>query len=156
MSAEERLLRAIFGEKAKDVRDTSLRLPHGERGKVVDVKIFSKEKGAELATGVSEMIEISIAQLRKVSVGDKLAGRYGNKGVIAKILPKEDMPFLPDGTPVDIILNPLGVISRMNIGQIFETHLGWALQNLGYKIANSVFQCVGEKYIKDELKRAGL
>ena len=156
LSAEERLLRAIFGEKAKDVRDTSLRLPHGERGKIVDVKIFSKEKGAELATGVSEMIEISIAQLRKVSVGDKLAGRYGNKGVIAKILPKEDMPFLPDGTPIDIILNPLGVISRMNIGQIFETHLGWALQNLGYKIANPVFQSVGEKYIKDELKRAGL
>ncbi len=156
LSAEERLLRAIFGEKAKDVRDTSLRLPHGERGKVVDVKIFSKEKGAELATGVFEMIEISIAQLRKVSVGDKLAGRYGNKGVIAKILPKEDMPFLPDGTPIDIILNPLGVISRMNIGQILETHLGWALQNLGYKIANPVFQCVGEKYIKDELKRAGL
>lgn len=156
LSAEERLLRAIFGEKAKDVRDTSLRLPHGERGKIVDVKIFSKEKGAELATGVSEMIEISIAQLRKISVGDKLAGRYGNKGVIAKILPKEDMPFLPDGTPIDIILNPLGVISRMNIGQIFETHLGWALQNLGYKIANPVFQCVGEKYIKDELKRAGL
>ena len=156
LSAEERLLRAIFGEKAKDVRDTSLRLPHGERGKVVDVKIFSKEKGAELPTGVFQMIEVSVAQLRKISIGDKLAGRYGNKGVIAKILPEEDMPFLPDGTPVDIILNPLGVISRMNVGQIFETHLGWALDKLGYKIANPVFQCVGEEYIKKELKRAGL
>jgi len=156
LSAEERLLRAIFGEKAKDVRDTSLRLPHGERGRVVDVKIFSKEKGAELPAGVFQMIEVSVAQLRKVSVGDKLAGRYGNKGVIARILPKEDMPFLPDGTPIDIVLNPLGVISRMNIGQIFETHLGWALTKLGYKIANPVFQCVGHDYIRQELKRAGL
>jgi DNA-directed RNA polymerase subunit beta len=155
LSAEERLLRAIFGEKAKDVRDTSLRLPHGERGRVVDVKIFSKEKGAELAAGVFQMIEVSVAQLRKVSIGDKLAGRYGNKGVISKILKEEDMPFLPDGTPVDIILNPLGVISRMNIGQIFETNLGWALSKLGYKIANPVFQCVGEDFIKKELTRAG-
>jgi DNA-directed RNA polymerase subunit beta len=156
LSAEERLLRAIFGEKAKDVRDSSLRLPHGERGKIVDVKFFSKAKGAELTAGVSEMIEVAIAQLRKISVGDKLAGRHGNKGVISRILPIEDMPYLPDGTPIDIILNPLGVISRMNIGQILETHIGWAAQKLGYQVATPVFEGVTIEKIKEELKRAKL
>ncbi len=149
------MLRAIFGEKAKDVRDSSLRLPHGERGKIVDVKFFSKAKGSELPAGVSEMIEVSVAQLRKISVGDKLAGRHGNKGVISKILPAEDMPYLPDGTPVDIILNPLGVISRMNIGQILETHLGWAASELGYKVSTPVFEGVSVSQIKSELKKAG-
>ncbi len=127
LTAEERLLRAIFGEKAREVKDSSLRLPHGERGKVVDVREFSRERGDELLPGVNRLIRVSVAAKRKISVGDKMAGRHGNKGVIAKILPQEDMPFLPDGTPVDIILNPLGVPSRMNIGQILETHLGWAL-----------------------------
>ena len=127
LTAEERLLRAIFGEKAREVKDSSLRLPHGERGKIVDVREFSRERGDELLPGVNRLIRVSVAAKRKISVGDKMAGRHGNKGVIAKILPQEDMPFLPDGTPVDIILNPLGVPSRMNIGQILETHLGWAL-----------------------------
>jgi len=156
LSAEERLLRAIFGEKAKDVRDSSLRLPHGERGKIVDVKFFSKAKGSELPAGVSEMIEVAVAQLRKISVGDKLAGRHGNKGVISKILPVEDMPYLPDGTPVDIILNPLGVISRMNIGQILETHIGWAASNLGYRASTPVFEGISLDEIKRELKKADL
>ncbi len=157
LSAEEKLLRAIFGEKAKDVKDTSLRLPHGERGKVVDVKIFDKkEKGDELPAGVSRIVEISIAQLRKISVGDKLAGRHGNKGVIAKILPEADMPFLSDGTPIDIILNPLGVISRMNLGQLLETHLGWAAHALGYRVSTPVFESVTVEQIKEELKKAGL
>jgi DNA-directed RNA polymerase subunit beta len=156
LSAEERLLRAIFGEKAKDVRDSSLRLPHGERGKVVDIKFFSKAKGSELPAGVSEMIEISVAQLRKMSVGDKLAGRHGNKGVISKILPVEDMPYLPDGTPIDIILNPLGVISRMNVGQILETHIGWAAETLGYRVSTPVFEGTSLEKIKEELKKAQL
>ena len=127
LTAEERLLRAIFGEKAREVKDSSLRLPHGERGKIVDVREFNRERGDELLPGVNRLIRVSVAAKRKISVGDKMAGRHGNKGVVAKILPQEDMPFLPDGTPVDIILNPLGVPCRMNIGQILETHLGWAL-----------------------------
>ena len=156
LSAEEKLLRAIFGEKAKEVMDTSLRLPHGEYGKVVDVKIFSKLAGDELAAGVKEMVEVSIAQLRKVSVGDKLAGRHGNKGVISQILPVEDMPRLPDGTPIDIILNPLGVVSRMNLGQIMETHLGWAAAKLGIRFATPVFQGIKVNQIQQELTKAGL
>lgn len=156
LSAEEKLLRAIFGEKAKDVKDTSLRLPHGERGKVIEVKFFSKDAGDELPTGVYQMIEISIAQLRKISVGDKLAGRHGNKGVISKILPEEEMPFTPDGRPVDVILNPLGVISRMNLGQVLETHLGWAADKLGYKVATPVFEGISYDQIQTELKKAGL
>jgi DNA-directed RNA polymerase subunit beta len=136
LTAEERLLRAIFGEKAREVKDSSLRLPHGERGKIVEVTEFDREKGAELLPGVNRLIRVSVAVKRKISVGDKMAGRHGNKGVVAKILPQEDMPFLPDGTPVDIILNPLGVPSRMNIGQILETHLGWATRTLGSKIAD--------------------
>jgi len=156
LTAEEKLLRAIFGEKAKEVKDSSLRLPHGERGKIVAVKIFRKDLGDELATGVYEMVEVLVAQLRKVSVGDKLAGRHGNKGVISKILPEEEMPYLPDGTPVDVVLNPLGVISRMNLGQILETHLGWAAKNLGYYVENPVFEGVDFTTIQDELEKAGL
>jgi len=156
LSAEEKLLRAIFGEKAKDVKDTSLRLPHGQRGKVVDIKIFSKEAGDELSTGVYQMVEVSVAQFRKVQIGDKLAGRHGNKGVIAKILPQEEMPYLPDGTPVDIILNPLGVVSRMNLGQILETHLGWAAEKLGKYYATPVFNGINYENIQKELKEANL
>ena len=139
LTAEERLLRAIFGEKAREVKDSSLRLPHGERGKVVEVREFRRELNDDLQPGVNRLVRVSVAQKRKISVGDKMAGRHGNKGVIAKILPAEDMPFLPDGTPVDIILNPLGVPSRMNIGQILETHLGWALHKKGLKAATAVF-----------------
>ena len=135
LTAEERLLRAIFGEKAREVRDTSLRVPHGESGKVVDVKVFSRENGDELAPGVNELVRVYVAQKRKISEGDKMAGRHGNKGVISKILPEEDMPFLPDGTPVEIVFNPLGVPSRMNIGQVLETHLGWAARALGIHVA---------------------
>jgi DNA-directed RNA polymerase subunit beta len=156
LTAEERLLRAIFGEKAREVKDTSLRLPSGEHGKVVDVAIFSRENNDELLPGVNKLIRIAIAQKRKISVGDKMAGRHGNKGVIAKILPVEDMPFLPDGTPVDIVLNPLGVPSRMNIGQILETHLGWAAQALGIKVATPVFDGAKEAAIKATLRDAGL
>jgi DNA-directed RNA polymerase subunit beta len=156
LTAEERLLRAIFGEKAREVKDTSLRLPSGEHGKVVDVAIFSRENNDELLPGVNKLIRIAIAQKRKISVGDKMAGRHGNKGVIAKILPVEDMPFLPDGTPVDIVLNPLGVPSRMNIGQILETHLGWAAQALGIKVATPVFDGAKEDAIKATLRDAGL
>ena len=154
LSAEERLLLAIFGEKAKDVKDTSLRLPHGEQGKIVDVKIFDKAKDQELPAGVNQLIEVSVAQLRKIQVGDKLAGRHGNKGVISKILPVEDMPVLPDGTPLDIILNPLGVISRMNIGQILETHLAWAAEKLNYHVAAPVFEGPTIEEIQAELKKA--
>ncbi len=162
LTAEERLLRAIFGEKAREVKDSSLRLPHGERGKVVDVREFSREKGDELMPGVNRLIRVSVAAKRKISVGDKMAGRHGNKGVVAKILPQEDMPFLPDGTAVDIILNPLGVPSRMNIGQILETHLGWALheqgrqQGITIKAATAVFDGATEDQIKEELAAAGL
>jgi DNA-directed RNA polymerase subunit beta len=156
LTAEERLLRAIFGEKAREVKDSSLRLPHGERGKVVDVRIFSREEGDELMPGVNRLVRVSVAQKRKISVGDKMAGRHGNKGVIAKVLPVEDMPYLPDGTPVDIVLNPLGVPSRMNIGQILETHLGWALHERGLKAATAVFDGATEEQIRDELREAGL
>jgi DNA-directed RNA polymerase subunit beta len=156
LTAEERLLRAIFGEKAREVKDSSLRLPSGEHGKVVDVAVFSRENNDELLPGVNKMIRVAIAQKRKISVGDKMAGRHGNKGVIAKILPVEDMPFLPDGTPVDIVLNPLGVPSRMNIGQILETHLGWAAQALGLHVSTPVFDGAKEAAIKAALKEAGL
>ena len=156
LSSEERLLRAIFGEKARDVKDTSLRLPNGTAGKVVEVKILSREAGDDLPAGVISQIYVAVAQLRKISVGDKMAGRHGNKGVISKILPIEDMPYLDDGTPVDIILNPLGVGARMNIGQILETHLGWAAQALGYRVASPVFDGVKVDQIKAELKKAGL
>jgi DNA-directed RNA polymerase subunit beta len=156
LTAEERLLRAIFGEKAREVKDTSLRLPSGEHGKIVDVAVFSRENNDELLPGVNKLIRIAIAQKRKISVGDKMAGRHGNKGVIAKILPVEDMPFLPDGTPVDIVLNPLGVPSRMNIGQILETHLGWAASVLGIHVATPVFDGAKEEAIKETLRAAGL
>jgi len=156
LTAEERLLRAIFGEKAREVKDSSLRLPHGERGIVVDVRQFSRENGDELLPGVNRLVRVSVAQKRKIAVGDKMAGRHGNKGVIAKILPMEDMPFMPDGTPVDIVLNPLGVPSRMNIGQILETHLGWAMKVLGYKAATPVFDGASEDRIRGELAAAGL
>lgn len=155
LSSEERLLRAIFGEKAKDVRDTSQRMNNAGGGKVVGVKIFSRENGHELKAGVLMQIQIFVAQLRKISVGDKLAGRHGNKGVVARILPAEDMPFMEDGTPVDVVLNPLGVPSRMNIGQLFETHLGMAAAALGYKVATPPFNGVPEKVISDELEKAG-
>ena len=155
LSAEEKLLRAIFGEKAKDVKDSSLYLEHGEHGKVVDVKIFSKDNGDKLSAGVIKTIQISIAQLRKVQVGDKMAGRHGNKGVISRVVPVEDMPFLKDGTPVDIILNPLGIVSRMNLGQVLETHLGLAAKALGYKVATIPFNGVAEEEIKEQLEKAG-
>ena len=154
LTAEERLLRAIFGEKAREVKDSSLRLPHGERGKVVEIREFRRELNDDLQPGVNRLVRVSVAQKRKISVGDKMAGRHGNKGVIAKILPAEDMPFLPDGTPVDIILNPLGVPSRMNIGQILETHLGWALHAKGQKAATAVFDGATEAQIQAELREA--
>jgi DNA-directed RNA polymerase subunit beta len=156
LTAEERLLRAIFGEKAREVRDTSLRVPHGESGIVVDVKVFSRENGDELAPGVNELVRVYVAQKRKISVGDKMAGRHGNKGVISRILPEEDMPFLPDGTPIEIVLNPLGVPSRMNLGQILETHLGWAAKTLGIHVATPVFDGASEEEIKEKLREAGL
>lgn len=156
LTAEERLLRAIFGEKARDVKDSSLYLEHGEQGKVVDIKIFSREAGDKLPTGVIKTIQVSIAQMRKIQVGDKLAGRHGNKGVISKIVPAEDMPHLEDGTPVDVILNPLGVASRMNLGQILETHLGWAAKKLGYKVATPALDGLTEEMIKDQLNQAGI
>ncbi|HOJ76607.1 MAG TPA: DNA-directed RNA polymerase subunit beta [Bacillota bacterium] len=156
LTAEERLLRAIFGEKAREVRDTSLRVPHGESGRIVDVKVFSRENGDELAPGVNRLVRVYIAQKRKISEGDKMAGRHGNKGVIAKILPVEDMPFLPDGTPVEIVLNPLGVPSRMNIGQVLETHLGWAARTLGLNVATPVFNGATEEELIDMFKKAGL
>jgi DNA-directed RNA polymerase subunit beta len=154
LTAEERLLRAIFGEKAREVKDSSLRLPHGERGIVVNVRQFSRDTGDELMPGVNRLVRVSVAQKRKIAVGDKMAGRHGNKGVIAKILPVEDMPMMPDGTPVDIVLNPLGVPSRMNIGQILETHLGWAMHVLGLKAATPVFDGATEAQITASLKKA--
>jgi len=156
LTPEEKLLRAIFGEKARDVKDTSLRLPHGKRGRIVGIKVFSRERGDKLEAGVIKRIQAEVAQLRKVAVGDKLAGRHGNKGVISKILPVEDMPHLEDGTPVDIILNPLGVASRMNLGQILETHLGWAAQKLQYRAVTPALAGATEEEIKGELKKAGL
>ncbi|OGY45783.1 MAG: DNA-directed RNA polymerase subunit beta [Candidatus Buchananbacteria bacterium RIFCSPHIGHO2_01_FULL_39_8] len=155
LSAEEKLLRAIFGEKARDVRDSSLYLEHGEQGKVVDVKIFSRENGDKLPSGVIKMIQVSIANLRKIQVGDKMAGRHGNKGVVSIVLPVEDMPFLEDGTPLDIVLSPLGVVSRMNLGQILETHFGLAVNKLGYKVVTPPLNGVSEEDIKHELQKAG-
>jgi DNA-directed RNA polymerase subunit beta len=158
LSAEERLLRAIFGEKAREVKDTSLRVPHGVYGKIVNIRRFRRDESTdhELPAGVNEMVRVSIAQKRKISVGDKMAGRHGNKGVISRIIPTEDMPFLPDGQPVDIILNPIGVPSRMNIGQVLETHLGWAAQRLGFKVATPVFDGAHEGEIRQALREAGL
>ncbi len=155
LTAEERLLRAIFGEKARDVKDTSLRMPHGKRGRVIGIKVFSRDKGDKLPAGVIKTIQVEVAQLRKVMVGDKLAGRHGNKGVIARVLPMEEMPYLADGTPVDIILNPLGVASRMNIGQILETHLGLAANKLGFLAQTPALDGATEEDIKAELKKAG-
>ncbi|MBU3901096.1 DNA-directed RNA polymerase subunit beta [Patescibacteria group bacterium] len=155
LTAEERLLRAIFGEKARDVKDTSLRMPYGKRGRIIGIKVFAREKGDKLSVGVIKTIQVEVAQLRKVMVGDKLAGRHGNKGVISKVLPVEEMPYLADGTPVDIILNPLGVASRMNIGQILETHLGLAAHQLGYLAQTPSLDGATEEEIKEELKKAG-
>ncbi|HMM31955.1 MAG TPA: DNA-directed RNA polymerase subunit beta, partial [Clostridia bacterium] len=155
LTAEERLLRAIFGEKAREVRDTSLRVPHGEGGIIVDVKVFTRENKDELPPGVNELVRVYIAQKRKISVGDKMAGRHGNKGVISRILPQEDMPFLPDGTPLQIVLNPLGVPSRMNIGQVLELHLGMAARSMGIDIATPVFDGASEEDIKQMLVKAG-
>ena len=155
LTAEERLLRAIFGEKAREVRDTSLRVPHGESGTIVDVKVFTRDNSDELGPGVNQVIRCYIAQKRKISVGDKMAGRHGNKGVVSRILPVEDMPFMPDGTPVDVVLNPLGVPSRMNLGQVLEVHLGAAAKALGYKVATPVFDGATEEEIVELLKQAG-
>ena len=155
LTAEERLLRAIFGEKAREVRDTSLKVPHGEYGIVVDVEVFTRENSDELSPGVNKVVRCYIAQKRKLSVGDKMAGRHGNKGVVSRILPQEDMPFLDDGTPLDIVLNPLGVPSRMNIGQVLEVHLGFAFRKLGQKIATPVFDGAHESDIRDALREAG-
>ena len=156
LTAEERLLRAIFGEKAREVRDSSLKIPHGESGIIVDVKVFTRENGDELSPGVNKVVRVYIAQKRKISVGDKMAGRHGNKGVVSRVLPQEDMPFLPDGTPLDIVLNPLGVPSRMNIGQVLEVHLGYAAHELGWKIATPIFDGANEKDIRETLELAGV
>ncbi len=156
LTAEERLLRAIFGEKAREVRDSSLKVPHGESGIIVDVKVFTRENGDELSPGVNKVVRVYIAQKRKISVGDKMAGRHGNKGVVSRVLPEEDMPFLPDGTPLDIVLNPLGVPSRMNIGQVLEVHLGYAAHALGWKVATPIFDGASESDILNTLEMAGL
>jgi len=155
LSAEEKLLRAIFGDKARDVRDSSLYLEHGRKGKVVDIKIFSREEGDNLSPGVIKSIQVTIADLRKLQVGDKVAGRHGNKGVVSKVVPIADMPFMEDGQPVDVLLTPLGVVSRMNLGQILEVHLGLAAQKLGYKVATPVLAGVADESIRGELKKAG-
>ncbi|MFQ5382649.1 MAG: DNA-directed RNA polymerase subunit beta, partial [Dehalococcoidia bacterium] len=154
LTAEEKLLRAIFGEKAREVRDTSLRVPHGEKGKVIDIKVFDRARNDSLSAGVNKMVRVSIAQRRKLSEGDKMAGRHGNKGVISRILSREDMPYLADGTPIDIILNPIGVPSRMNIGQVLETHLGWAANVLGFRAMSPVFDGADDSSIEDALARA--
>ena len=156
LTAEERLLRAIFGEKAREVRDTSLKVPHGESGIIVDAKVFTRENGDELGPGVNQVVRVYIAQRRKIQVGDKMAGRHGNKGVVSRVLPQEDMPFLPDGTPLDIVLNPLGVPSRMNIGQVLEVHLGYAAKTLGWKVATPIFDGATDKDISEALQLAGL
>ncbi len=156
LTAEERLLRAIFGEKAREVRDSSLKVPHGESGIIVDVKKFTRANGDEMAPGVNKVVRVYIAQKRKISVGDKMAGRHGNKGVVSRVLPEEDMPFLPDGTPLDIVLNPLGVPSRMNIGQVLDVHLGYAAKTLGWKVSTPIFDGANEKDIRETLKLAGL
>ena len=154
LTAEERLLRAIFGEKAREVRDTSLRVPHGETGIIVDVKVFTRENGDDVGPGVNQLVRVYIAQKRKISVGDKMAGRHGNKGVVSRVLPVEDMPFLPNGRPLDIVLNPLGIPSRMNIGQVLETHLSLAAKALGWKISTPVFDGANEIDIMDTLEMA--
>ncbi len=154
LTPEERLLRAIFGEKSRDVKDTSLRMPHGERGKVVDVKVFTREDNTDLAAGVDMMVRVSVAQRRKITAGDKMAGRHGNKGVVSRVVTEEDMPFLEDGTPVDIILNPTGVPGRMNLGQVLETHLGWASSRLGFRAITPVYDGATEYEIDAELARA--
>ena len=156
LTAEERLLKAIFGEKSREVRDTSLKVPHGEEGTVVDVKVFTRDNSDELAPGVEQVVRVYIATKRKISVGDKMSGRHGNKGVISRILPEEDMPFLPDGTPVDIVLNPMGVPSRMNLGQILEVHLGMAARALGWKVETPVFDGAKDYEIEELLEQAGL
>jgi len=156
LTAEEKLLRAIFGEKAREVKDTSLRVPHGEKGKVIEVKVFDRSNHEGLPAGVNKLVRVSIAQRRKLSEGDKMAGRHGNKGVISRILPREDMPYLADGTPIDIILNPIGVPSRMNIGQVLETHLGWAANTLGFRAVTPVFDGASDIEIDDALARAWL
>src|SRR5699024_2688700 len=156
LSAEERLLHAIFGEKAREVRDTSLRVPHGAGGIVLEVKIFNREDDDELPPGVNQLVRVYIVQKRKISEGDKMAGRHGNKGVISKILPEEDMPYLPDGTPVDIMLNPLGVPSRMNIGQVFELHLGMPAKKLGLHVATPVFDGATEEAVWETSEAAGM
>jgi len=156
LSAEEKLLRAIFGEKAKDVRDSSLYLEHGEHGKVVDIKIFSREDGDKLSAGVLKSIQVAVANLRKIQVGDKMSGRHGNKGVISQVVPIEDMPYMADGTPIDVILSPLGIISRMNLGQLLETHLGFAAKKLGYRVVSPALNGINEEQIKGELRKAGL
>jgi len=156
LTSEERLLRAIFGEKAHDVKDTSLTVPHGKYGRVIGIKIFSREHGDKLEPGIIKRIQVEVAQLRKVTAGDKLAGRHGNKGVISQVRPVEDMPYLEDGTPVDVILNPLGVASRMNLGQILEVHLGWAAQKLGYRAITPALSGATEEQIKVELVKAGI
>ena len=155
LSPEERLLRAIFGEKAREVRDTSLRVPHGEAGVIVDVKRYSRDNGDELSPGINEVVRVYVATKRKISVGDKMCGRHGNKGVVSRILPVEDMPFLPNGDPVEIVLNPLGVPSRMNIGQVLEVHLGMAAKKLGWHIATPVFDGATDIDIEDTLEKAG-
>jgi DNA-directed RNA polymerase subunit beta len=155
LSSEERLLRAIFGEKAKDVRDTSVRMTGSSTGKVVGVRVFTRESGHELKSGVLMQIKIFVAEMRKIGVGDKLAGRHGNKGVVSKIVPAEDMPFMEDGTPVDVILSPMGVPSRMNLGQLYESHLGMAARALGYKVATPSFNGVPDEKVSDELEKAG-
>jgi len=156
LSAEEKLLRAIFGDKAKDVRDSSLYLEHGEHGKVVDIKVFSREEGDKLSAGVLQSIRVSVANLRKIQVGDKMSGRHGNKGVISRVVPIEDMPFMADGTPIDVILSPLGIISRMNLGQLLETHLGFAAKKNGYRVMTPALNGIKEQDIRDELRKAGL
>jgi len=156
LSSEERLLRAIFGEKSKEVRDTSLRMPHGERGTVIDVQILDRDQDDELNPGVLKQVKVRVAEKRKIKVGDKLAGRHGNKGVISKIVPVADMPHLEDGTPIDVIISPLSVLARMNLGQLLEAHLGWAAQELNYKVALPVFENIDEEKIWQELEKAGL
>ena len=156
LTAEEKLLRAIFGEKAREVKDTSLRVPHGEKGKVIDIRVFSRDNRDDLPPGVNTLVRVSIAQKRKISEGDKMAGRHGNKGVISKVLKLEDMPYLADGTPVDIILSPLGVPARMNVGQFLETHLGWAAQRLGFRVTSPVFDGPTNADIEGALARAWL
>ncbi|HNY97899.1 MAG TPA: DNA-directed RNA polymerase subunit beta, partial [Candidatus Pacearchaeota archaeon] len=155
LTPEEELVQAIFGEKARDVKDTSLLMEHGRRGRVVNVKVFERDKGYKLDPGVIKRVKIEVAQLRKITAGDKLAGRHGNKGVISKVVPVEEMPYLPDGTPVDIVLNPLGIISRMNLGQVLETHLGMAAKKLGYCAMTPSLSGAKEEDVKAELQKAG-